>query len=257
MKPLSKHGWWIAFSALFCTVATSPAAAQTVSEQYLLAAANQDRAMHRLLPVRLDSTLVRAAIDHARQMANHGGISHQFAGEQELAERASAAGAKFSRVTENVAEASNAALIHDLWMQSPGHRANLLDPNVDSVGIAVISRNGQLYAVEDFARAVATLSVAQQEAAVAYLLEQAGVSLSADAATQQDARATCRMGTGFAGARKPWFVMRYTAADLDRLPHELASRLSSGKYHIASVGACANSEPSSFTSYNIAVLLYP
>jgi hypothetical protein len=35
--------------------------AQNVSEQYLLAAANQDRAAHGLLPVKVDSHLVLAA----------------------------------------------------------------------------------------------------------------------------------------------------------------------------------------------------
>jgi hypothetical protein len=206
--------------------------------------------------VRLDAGLTRAAVYHARQMASHGNISHQFPGEPELAERASTAGAKFSLVTENVAEAPTAAVIHKLWMESAGHRANLLDPKVDSVGIAVVSRNGELFAAEDFARTVRNLSLEQQESAVAFLLDKAGMSL-ADEAVRRDARATCKLSTGFAGARKPWFVMRYTAADLDRLPPELTSRLASGKYHEAAVGACASIERSSFTSYNIAVLLYP
>jgi len=119
-----------------------------------------------------------------------------------------------------------------------------------------VSRNGELFAAEDFARTVKNMSLEQQEAAVGYLLDKAGVAL-ADETVQRDARATCRLSTGFAGARKPWFVMRYTAADLNRLPVELTSRLASGKYHEAAVGACSSSERSSFTSYNIAVLLYP
>src|ERR1019366_5569648 len=154
-----------------------PATAQNVSEQYLLAAANQDRAAHGLRPVRVNEHLARAVRLHAFVMVEHRSISHQFEGELELAARAREAGAHFSLVTENVAEAPNSAQIHDMWMASVGHRANLLDPNVDSVGIAVVQMKGQLYAVEDFARTVAQMSIEQQEAAVGELLTVQGLLL--------------------------------------------------------------------------------
>jgi uncharacterized protein YkwD len=38
-------------------------------------------------------------------------------------------------------------------MHSSGHRANILDGNMDSVGIAVAERDGEYYAVEDFSKA--------------------------------------------------------------------------------------------------------
>jgi len=230
------------------------AGAQNVSEQYLLAAANQDRAAHGLGPVKIDEHLALAARQHAYLMANHRGISHQFSGEPDLAQRAGDAGARFSLVTENVAEASNSALIHELWMNSAGHRANLLDPNVDSVGIAVVQKSGQLYAVEDFARTVQKLSVEQQEAQVGSLLTAAGLALNGSKA---DARQTCTMSTGYVGSRQPWFVMRYTASSLDRLPDELTARLGTGKYHQAAVGACVTGKQTPFTSYNVAVMLFP
>jgi hypothetical protein len=65
------------------------------------------------------------------------------------------------------------------------------------------------------------------------------------------------MSTGYAGSRQPWFIMRYTASSLDAIPTQLKSRLSTGKYHQAVVGACPASHTGSFTAYNIAVLLYP
>jgi hypothetical protein len=246
-----------ALAAVMLSASAAMTLGQTVSEQYLLAAANQDRALHNLPLVRLDAHLTDAAAFHARQMAAHNGISHQFSGEPELAERASSAGVRFSLVTENVAEAPNSALIHDMWMKSAGHRANLLDPKVDSIGIAIVTKNGQLYAVEDFARTVQSLSLEQQEAAVGKLLARNGLAMVTDSTIKQDARTTCGLSTGFAGTRKPWFVMRYTAADLTQLPDELTSRLAAGKYHQAVVGACSATSPSSFTSYNIAILLYP
>jgi uncharacterized protein YkwD len=38
-------------------------------------------------------------------------------------------------------------------VKSPQHRANILDTDMDSAGIGVPERNGQLYAVEDFSKA--------------------------------------------------------------------------------------------------------
>src|ERR1700733_1877786 len=226
----------------------------TVAEQYLLAAANEARANQGLSPLHLDPVLTEASAAHARAMADHDAISHQFNDEPDLAERGAIAGAHFSLISENVGEAPSSVIIHDLWMHSPGHRANLLDPNVDSIGIAVINRDNQLYAVEDFASTVQTLTLNQQEHTVASVLAKSGMKV---AETTDDARQTCTMNTGYAGPRQPWFIMRYTASSLNEIPTQLKARLSTGKYHQAVVGACPTTRRSPFTAYNIAVLLYP
>jgi hypothetical protein len=187
-------------------------------------------------------------------MASHNAISHQFDGEPELGVRAANVGAHFSEIAENVGEAPTSPIIHDLWMHSPHHRANLLDPNVDSIGIAIVSRNNQLYAVEDFASTVQTLTLNQQEKTVASVLAKTGLKVGQ---TTEDARQTCTMSTGYAGSRQPWFIMRYTASSLDAIPSQLKTKLSTGKYHQAVVGACPAQHTGSFTAYNIAVLLYP
>src|SRR6185437_6701584 len=150
------------------------------------------------------------------------------------------------------------AMIHDLWMHSEGHRENLLDPNVDAVGIAVIERDHEYYAVEDFANLVQSLSFNAQESAVANLLAKSGMQIAnGKVMSDQDARQTCSMSTGYIGSRPPWYIMRYTAHNVDELPTQLQSRLSSGKYHQAVVGACSENNSGPFTAYNIAVLLYP
>jgi uncharacterized protein YkwD len=111
----------------------------TVAEQYLLAAANEARASQGLPPVRLDPILTGASALHAREMADHASISHQFDGEPELAIRGANAGAHFSLISENVGEAPTSVIIHDLWMNSPGHRANLLDPSASPSSRATTS----------------------------------------------------------------------------------------------------------------------
>jgi Cysteine-rich secretory protein family len=230
----------------------------TVAEQYLLAAANQERTERGLLPLHRNSQLAHAATQHARAMATHASISHQFAGESDLTDRGAGAGVAFSVISENVGEAPSVVTIHDMWMHSEHHRTNLLDPSVDSIGISVIARGGELYAVEDFAKTVRSVSLEQQEAAIAALVAQSDVITLANGPNDVSAaRETCSMSTGYAGPRKPWFVMRFTSDSLTQLPGQLKTKLASGRYHEAAVGACAGASRSPFTSYNFAVLLYP
>jgi Cysteine-rich secretory protein family len=229
----------------------------TVAEQYLLAAANQERAARNLPLLHRDPQLARAAAQHAQAMAAHGSISHQFAGEPALANRGASLGVAFSRISENVAEAPSAVQIHEMWMNSEGHRANLLDPAIDAAGIRVIARNGELYAVEDFAKTVPSASLEEQEFAIRALIAQLGqIALATAPDATSAARQTCAMTTGFAGAHKPTFTMRFTSDSLTQLPGELKTRIASGRYREAAVGACSAKE-SPFTSYNFAILLYP
>ena len=250
-----------AAGVLPCAIAqrvNSSADTATVAEQYLLSAANQERSARGLPLLHRDPQLARAAGQHARAMATHGTISHQFAGEPELTSRGANAGVAFSAISENVGEAPSAVTIHDLWMHSEHHRTNLLDPAVDSVGISVVNRGGELFAVEDFARTVRATSLEDQESAIAGLVARQGrVAVASAPAEVSAARATCAMSTGYAGTEKPWFVMRFTSDSLSQLPAELKSRIASGRYRQAAVGACPPTERSAFTSYNFAFLLYP
>ncbi len=229
-----------------------------VAEQLLLSEANQDRIAHNLHALKRDTMLSQAALFHAFQMAEHADISHGFPGEPDLSQRGASAGVHFSLITENVAEAQDPTIIHDLWMHSSGHRANLLDPAVNVVGIAVVTRNQEVFAVEDFASTVDSLSLDDQELTVVNLLNTSGLAIgNSDGQSLANARLTCTMSSGYAGLRQPWYIMRYTASRLDQLPAQLKDRLSTGKYHQAVVGACPHSDSGAFTSYSIAVLLYP
>ena len=248
-------------AALFlsCSVAWAASVSRlvsgpTVAEQYLLSAANAERARRGLQPLHWDRALYDAASYHAEQMAGRESISHQYEGEPELMVRGQEAGARFSVISENVAEAPSALSIQEAWMNSAKHRENLLDPRVDSIGIRVISRGDRLYAVEDFDRSVTNLSLEQQEVAVGQLLQLK--SSVAVLPTTQDARRTCSMESGYAGDRRPWFVMRYTADDLTKIPTMLEQRLATGSYNAAVVGACPAEGVHSFSAYSIAVLLY-
>ncbi|HEV8047049.1 MAG TPA: CAP domain-containing protein [Terriglobales bacterium] len=123
------------------------------AERELLYAVNQERKAHGLPALRSDEALTDAARKHALLMAKEGRVAHQLPGEPALPARARAAGAHFSWLSENVDQGPNAAAIHQSFMKSPLHRANILDNDMDSAGIGVAERQGELFAVEDFSKA--------------------------------------------------------------------------------------------------------
>jgi hypothetical protein len=227
-----------------------PQALQPEAEQ-LLALANEARAAHGAGPLHWDPALALAARQHCLRMAAEGPIAHRYGGELDLSDRAGHAGAHFSLIEENVAIGPDAAAIHEEWMNSPGHRTNLLNPDVDRVGVALVASRGVLYAVADYAHAVVQLTPAQVEATVANLVRVSGITILHDPVT---ARAYCA-GTG--GANQPSFLMRWQEADLTHLPQALVDRLASGNYRQAAVGSCpAENLEGSFSAYRVAVLLY-
>ncbi|MEO6829299.1 MAG: CAP domain-containing protein [Acidobacteriaceae bacterium] len=218
----------------------------------LFAAANQDRVPQGLRSLRRDAALDKAAWQHAQRMVESGGLSHRVAGEADLVERVQQAGAHSSTVAENVAQAPTAAQINDEWMHSASHRANLLDPRVNAVGIAVIERHGELYAVQDFARETAALTPAGQEKQVASLLRTRGLQIASDGAA---ARAYCAKSPS--GTRPlPKLVMRYSTTDLSDLPQQVQQGIASGSYHRAAVGACGAASQNGFSAYQMVILLY-
>jgi len=63
------------------------------------------------------------------------------------------AGAHFVWLSENVALGRNPSIIHAEFVKSPPHRANILDTDMNVIGIGIVERNGELFAVEDFSKA--------------------------------------------------------------------------------------------------------
>ncbi len=221
--------------------------------QILFESANHERASRKLAPLKWSSTLADAALHHAQRMAAQNTLSHQLPGEPGMAERATRAGARFSSLAENVTEGPSAENIHQQWMKSPAHRANLLDPQLDSVGIAVAEHKGVLFAVEDFSLATAMLSVEEQEGIVNAKLRSHGLKLLN---YETDARRSCVLDNGYAGSHEPSFVLHYATPDLQTLPDLLEQRIQTGKYHAAVTGACPSDARVGFSNYRIAVLLY-
>ena len=223
------------------------------SARYLFELVNQERVAIGLAPLAWDNALALAAERHAERMAANGSISHQYAGEPDLPERFGAEGARFSAVAENVALNGTVNSLHSAWMHSPGHRANILDENMTELGVGVVKVNGRMYAVEDFAHGVASVSLDEQERRVGRMVAARGLAL---APYKEEARRICDGGHAARGERRPLFTMHYTTQDLTMLPRQLTEAATSGRYRNATVGACDSADAGSFSSYHLAVLLF-
>jgi uncharacterized protein YkwD len=127
--------------------------AATRAERELFAAVNQARRGQGLQPLRWDESLAAAARRHAMLMAERGSAQHGFEGEPSLSTRVKQAGARFTWLSENVTLGPTPEFIHVQFMKSPSHRANILDRDMDSIGIGVVEEHGQLFAVEDMSQA--------------------------------------------------------------------------------------------------------
>src|SRR6266404_1945580 len=245
---------------VLCLVATSfaapaaPAAARpsNSAEQMLYDAVNRERSSLGLRQLQWDNALANAARLHTTLLATHDSLSHRFDGEADLQTRLRMAGASFSLVAENVAEAPDVFTLHIAWMNSAPHRANILDPQVDSIGIAIERRGEEYFATQDFAAAVAPLSRELQEQQVARLLQANGLSLLN---TVEDARRSCDR-TPLAFGTQPAFIVHFETSDLNQLPTEVIRMIAGGRYRRASVGACELPTTSPFARFRLTVLLY-
>ena len=95
---------------------------------------NRVRAAHGLRPLRLDTTLERAARAHSRDMIARGYFSHG-----DFVRRLMSFGARGPSIGENlgwgVGDRSTPRRIVAAWLASPGHRANLLRAGFTRIGV--------------------------------------------------------------------------------------------------------------------------
>jgi uncharacterized protein YkwD len=149
-----------------CTSAN--AAASQVSKRVLVRATlcvlNAERARHDLRPLRLNRKLSRAARRHSRAMARKRFFSHNSLGGATFIDRIRRTGylhgARRWHVGENIAWGSGSRSaprsIATAWMNSAGHRANILSRSFRAIGIGVArgtpSGHGGAIYTTDFGR---------------------------------------------------------------------------------------------------------
>ncbi len=106
---------------------------------------NAERDRHGLRPLKLNKRLSKASRKHARDMARRKYFAHDSLGGGSFVDRIRRSGylsnVRSWTVGENIAWGSNSLAtprsIGQAWMNSPGHRANILSPAFKEIGIGV------------------------------------------------------------------------------------------------------------------------
>jgi uncharacterized protein YkwD len=101
-------------------------------------------------PLAWSDALAAVAAGHAREMYLEGYFSHRSPATGTVGDRLAAAGAVYSLAGENLALAATPNQVHEGLMGSPGHRENILRPEFNRVGVAVVEGPLGLMAVEVF-----------------------------------------------------------------------------------------------------------
>lgn len=113
-----------------------PTGSRADFEERVLELTNQYRIDNGLSPLTLNVLLDQAANNHSQNMAEQDFYDHTDLGGNGVGNRVSQIGYQFSWVGENIA--AGYLTPEDVvqgWIDSPGHRANLLNPNFEEIGV--------------------------------------------------------------------------------------------------------------------------
>jgi uncharacterized protein YkwD len=104
----------------------------------VVALVNQARAAAGCGAVSVNGALTAAAQAHSDDMAARGYFSHTSQDGRTFDQRIRNAGYGGGYLGENIAQGqSSARAVHDAWMNSPGHRRNILDCNYRAIGMGL------------------------------------------------------------------------------------------------------------------------
>jgi uncharacterized protein YkwD len=163
-----------------------------------------------------------------------------------LTARLAATGARFGSAAENVADGSTPDEIHGALMRSPGHRANIMSPDYNSVGVGVVETHGRLFVTQDFAAAIriysetefrdafiTTFNRARKTKGLAPLETHGDPGLhSAACATHGDPHSV------LAGINAPAEVVTFTLSQPEKLPDTLSKFVETNRWRRMGVGVC-------------------
>jgi uncharacterized protein YkwD len=218
----------------------------SAQERQLFALVNRERDRAGLRRLEWNDGLAQAARTHAKLLARHTALSHQFPGEPSLVERLGAAGLRFDASAENVALGPGIEGNHDALMQSAGHRDNILDPQYNAIGIGIVASGAYLYVAENFAHVFPAYSETEFRDAVAAAFNRARrtsgtapVSIRSDERLRESACAggsnTDRLGQQVPGVVE---VTAFTISDPERLGAPMQKAARTASIRSLSLGVC-------------------
>ncbi|WP_030962059.1 CAP domain-containing protein [Streptomyces sp. NRRL S-378] len=121
------------------------------AESAVLALVNKERAAAGCGPVTSNAKLSAAARGYSDTMARAGVMSHTGPDGSTMTSRVEAAGYKWSNLGENIARGqADADAVMKAWMNSSGHRANILNCAFKEIGIGVHKGDGGPWWTQNF-----------------------------------------------------------------------------------------------------------
>jgi uncharacterized protein YkwD len=132
----------LVFAALIagaCLFQAGSASANCQVDQFSLEVAkltNQVRAQYGLSKLHFNCSLYSAAKAHTADMVRMRRIGHTGSDGSSIGHRVKRSGYQYSRVGENVAYGTSTPQgVVRLWMNSAGHRQNILNPAFNEIGV--------------------------------------------------------------------------------------------------------------------------
>jgi len=147
----------VSLIAAISAPSTQPAAATPDEEAQFVAALNQVRAGVGLPALTVNTELVALSRQHSQVMADAGRIFHGdpisagFTG-------------PWAKLGENVGIGANVQVLVDAFIASPGHYANIVDPEFSQVGVGVVWKDNALYTTHRFVQLPSTAPTTTQPA---------------------------------------------------------------------------------------------
>lgn len=114
-------------------------------EQEVVTLTNQERAKHGLAALKVDNELSKVAREKSRDMAANGYFDHNSPTYGSPFDMMKKFGVSYSTAGENIAKGQRTpAEVVNAWMNSEGHRANILNGNFTHIGVGYVE-NGNLW----------------------------------------------------------------------------------------------------------------
>ena len=137
------------------TPTTAPnISSESAMEDEVLRLVNEERTSRGLNALKRASDLDALARAHSADMINRHFFDHNNPDGQSPFDRMRAAGISYHAAAENIASGQrSAAAVMDAWMNSSGHRKNILNATYTEIGIgAVKSSGGTIYWTQEFVK---------------------------------------------------------------------------------------------------------
>lgn len=129
-----------------------PSGCGTPEELAVIELANQARASMGLGALTCDPLMTQVARAHSQDMCDNGYFSHTSQDGRSPFDRMRDAGVDFGGAGENIAQGQrNSDAVHEAWMNSSGHRANILNGGYGRIGVGLAECGGRMFWTQVFA----------------------------------------------------------------------------------------------------------